>query len=100
MLEILALCMLGAFLLFWSANRKAYEIAKRNCVLICQRSNVELLDDTVALSKLKVCRQTNGRLALQRVYAFDYATLQHSRKTGYIMMTHATVDYVRIEPEA
>jgi len=99
MLELFGLLAMGAFLRLWWANRKAYESAKRTCTTICHRSNVELLDDTVSLSKIKLARQTGGRLVLQRVYAFDYSTLGHNRKTGFMMMTHTTVDYVRIEPE-
>ncbi len=44
--------------------------------------NVQLLDQTVVLSGLKLCRNTQGSLSLQREYSFEFATNGERRYRG------------------
>lgn len=96
--ELLALFLLGLLGLFWSDNRKAYERAKQTCLGICLQHQVELLDDTISIQRLRLVRTYQG-IRLQRVYRFDYTDFSTLRKTGYLMMSGRSIDYVRLQED-
>ena len=95
--ELVALIVLGFILWLWSTNRQAQEIAKHTCARICNNAQVELLDDTVSLSKLRIVRNQAGKASFKRTYSFDYTDLGHNRKTGLIMMQGYSVDFIKID---
>ena len=94
--ELIGLISIGIIAYIWSSNRKAYALAKLSCQSICKRHQLELLDDTIAGTRITVKRTPNG-LRLQRVYSFDYTDISHARKTGFLMMTGQVIDYIRLE---
>ena len=95
--ELVGLVIVGLILWLWSINRRAQEIAKHTCSRICKNAQVELLDDTISLSKLRVIRNQQGKAAFQRTYYFDYTDLGHNRKTGTVIMLGYSIDFVQID---
>ena len=47
---------------------------------------MQLLDDTVAISSLRLARNDAGRLLLQRVYDFEYSDTGDNRRNGSVVM--------------
>ena len=52
----------------------------------CQSEDLQLLDDTVAISSLRLARNDAGRLLLQRVYDFEYSDTGDNRRNGSVVM--------------
>jgi len=84
-LAIIALC--------WRYNATARETAIRVCRNACQSHQLQLLDDTVVMSHIRVT--WNGlRPGLHRIYRFDVSIHGHDRLTGSISMTGHTVESI------
>ncbi|MEH6565984.1 MAG: DUF3301 domain-containing protein [Halopseudomonas sp.] len=50
----------------------------------CERSDVQLLDDSIALTGMRVVRNRRGRPGLVRRYAFEFTVTGEHRYDGYI----------------
>jgi len=69
----------------WHAHgvrERALRLVKRHC----QRLDLQLLDDTVALQGLKWLPDARGRRSLARVYAFEFTVTGEQRHRGSIRM--------------
>jgi len=72
---------------FWHANLKVRERATRAARGTCDVDGVQFLEQTVALRRMRPCRDRMGRLVLCRIYQFDYSTDGVSRQQGYVTFT-------------
>ena len=87
-LILLALLIGGVW--FWLDSRRAHEIAVGVCRHICNTERVVLLDQTVALSGLKLARGRSGWIQFQRCYTFEYSDDVSVRHTGELTMRGTT----------
>ena len=78
-----ALC---AIAWFWLDTVKVREIGRAAAKLACRREGVQLLDDTVAFRSLRLARNDDGRVALRRVYDFEYSADGNDRYRGSVML--------------
>ncbi len=87
-LVLFLLVLIGLIGWAWSSQLKAKEQALKVSKNLCEAQHVQWLDDTVALSRLRVMRVA-GQLKVLRGYTFDYLdeALHHQgqrRTQGYI----------------
>ena len=76
-----------AFLaLWWMAAREAAESARDVARRICQQAGVQLLDQTVTLTRVRMTRAADGWVALRRRYAFDFSRDGASRESGTVTL--------------
>jgi hypothetical protein len=75
-------------LLAWSTwdNLQKREIALRAARAVCQRAGVQFLDDSVALSKIKLRRDSNQRAQLYREFSFEYSSVGDDRQAGRVYL--------------
>ena len=83
---------------------KAREVANEAVKRLCRQQQVAFLDGTVSFQKLWPRRDRDGRMKLQRYYAFDYLPpmiddIESSRKTGFIVLLGDKVESVGFAPE-
>ncbi len=99
--ELLAAVALAAVLaLFWHSSLAAREIANRVAAETCASANVQMLDGTVAIHRLRLVRGGDAPLAWQRIYVFDYTEDGFSRRRGFVVLTGDTLDSVGLGPRA
>jgi hypothetical protein len=84
--EIFSLLALGAAAWFWFDTNRAREAGVQAAKSSCMREGVQLLDDTVAFRSLRLTRDDDGRVALKRVYDFEYSGSGHDRHRGSVML--------------
>ena len=84
--EILSLLGFGAAVWLWLDSLKAREVAVQTARAACTAEALLLLDDTVAIANLKLRRDDDGRVKLQRAYAFEYSDTGNNRLTGSIVL--------------
>ncbi len=84
--ENLAFVALGLIVWFWYDTNRAREAGIRAAQESCAREGVQLLDGTVVFRSLRVARNENGRLALRRVYDFEYSGSGNDRYRGTVML--------------
>jgi len=73
-------------LLFWSAGRSAAERATDLGRRACERAGVQWLDQTVHQTRLRLRRNTRGRLAWERHFRFEYSTAGRDRHDGMVIL--------------
>ncbi len=86
MLELLGLFVLILIALLWFDSLQAREAAVRAARSACEAEGLLFLDDTVGISSVKPARDDEGRLKLQRAYAFEYSDTGNNRIAGSVVM--------------
>ena len=84
---------------WWNASRAASEHAIRVGHEACRRAGVQLLDQTVHATGLRLRRRDDGRLGLERSFRFEYSHDGTDRQRGR-MIFHGTRLVAFAGPEA
>jgi len=71
---VFSLLVIAAAGWFWIDSLRARERALEACAHACAERRLQLLDQTVALSRLSLKRNPQGHMRLWRVYVFEYST--------------------------
>ena len=85
-LEIIGILLMGAIAWLWLDSLKTREAAIRAARAACAAEDLMLLDDTVAISSLKLARGEDGRIKLQRAYEFEYSDNGNNRLKGSVVL--------------
>lgn len=73
------------------------ELAKNAGKQMCDRYNVQFLDETVEMKKIWVRRNSHGKLELCRLFFFEFATDGEQRYQGRILVLGAQVSDVEMD---
>lgn len=84
--ELFFLLLLVALAWFWFDSLQAREAGMAGARAACRREAVQLLDETVVCRSLRLARDENGRIALLRVYEFEYSGSGDDRYRGSLML--------------
>lgn len=90
-MEKFLLILLALIAWFWFDSLKAREAGIRAVRLACEADGLQLLDETIALTSLKPARNEHGRLALRRVYQFEFSDTGDNRRRGSVHLLGARV---------
>lgn len=71
---------------FWWDGLNKREMAIRAARAVTQRVGVQLLDETIALKRLRLARDDNQRVRIQRQYVFEYSDTGNNRLPGYVYL--------------
>jgi Protein of unknown function (DUF3301) len=85
-LEITAVLICIAVGWFWMDSLKAREAALRAAREACAQDDLLFLDQTVSITAIKLVRDENGRIQLQRSYEFEYSDTGDNRRKGSIVL--------------
>lgn len=83
---LVLLLLISALIWFWLDSRRAHEFSVGLCRQLCEQNAVVLLDETVVLDKLKLRRNTMGRVAFERSYRFEYSDDIAFRQQGSLVI--------------
>ncbi|MCW9024661.1 MAG: DUF3301 domain-containing protein [Gammaproteobacteria bacterium] len=89
--------LLGFLIWFWFDSIGAKEKARLTCREYCTKGNVQFLDDTVALSKLRFRRNRLGRLNFYRVFKFEFSSNGDDRYNGKVALLGQFVEKVQMD---
>lgn len=98
MLESAALLLLVAAVVIWIDSLRSRERAVEAGRRACERYGVQLLDDTVAISRLALARDADGQVRVQRTYVFEFSDDGNTRRRGSVVMQGAVPRVVQLEP--
>ena len=96
MLEVLAVASLVATGWFLWSSLRAREAANAAIRPACSAEGFPFLDDTVALDRIRLRRDDEGRARIERVYRFDYSDTGDNRRRGYVTLLGARVTGVSL----
>jgi hypothetical protein len=98
MLEALALALLAAGTVFWIDTLRAREAALLAGRAACERYGLMLLDDTVAVTRMRFARNAEGRLRVARTYGFEFSDTGNNRRHGVIALVGGETEDIAFEP--
>ena len=98
MLEAFALVVLAAGTVFWIDTLRAREAALLAGRAACERYSLILLDDTVAVTRMRFARTAEGRLRIARTYGFEFSDTGNNRRHGVIQLVGSEADDIVFEP--
>ena len=84
--ELVGILILGGLAWLWFDSLKARETAVRHAASACRTAHLQLLDDTVAITRFRFARDEDGRLLPERTYRFEYSDTGDNRRPGRILM--------------
>jgi len=91
-LEIAGILILAALAWLWLDSLQAREAAIAAARAACDAEGLLLLDATVSIASLRLARDDDGRLKLQRGYDFEYSdTGDNRKKGGLVLLGHRVV---------
>lgn len=82
---MLLLLLILAGVYAWQDALRARERARMLCFDLCTQANVQLLDQTVALQRMRLIRVPHG-LRLRRDYRFDFSVDGRDRHRGTLSL--------------
>ena len=85
-MEIAGILLLAALAWLWLDSLRARDVALRTAREACASEGLMLLDYTVAIASLKLTRDENGRIQIQRAYDFEYSDTGDNRLKGSIVL--------------
>lgn len=97
-MDYLLLFILAALLWFWFDSLRAIDIARAAGKRACSAADVQFLDDSVVGISLRLRRRDSGRLALRRIYRFEFSDTGDRRLEGEVLLLGGTVESVTMEP--
>lgn len=98
MLDLLLIILLLLIGYYWSSALKAREIALVAVKMHCQKMDVQLLDEYVALSAFWPKRDKQGQIKAWRSYQFEFTSTGDERYNGKLIMLGNVVLSIQLEP--
>jgi hypothetical protein len=94
--DLLGLLLLAGTAWLWLDSLKAREAAVAAAKAACRSEDLLLLDDTVAIARLRFARDGEGVLRIQRVYGFEYSDTGNDRHSGSVVMLGSRIVVINI----
>jgi hypothetical protein len=97
--EILLLGLFGAVAWYWYAGMQVREQAVAVGRRACAEARLQFLDESVALSRIRLARNSNGQLQFQRDYRFEFSDTGDNRRPGVVRMLGDRVEWISLDGE-
>lgn len=82
---------------YWWDSLRSREVASRVGRHACQQAAVQFLDETVRGRRLRLRRNSQGRLQLQRSYVFEFTSDGAQRYEGRIVLLGKRLQTVEMD---
>lgn len=93
---IFLLSLLGFIAWFWFDALRCRELTKTVCRKICVQLQLQLLDDTIALQRMRLKRDHRGKLSIQRLYQFEFYDGNNGRHQGTVLMRGVSLELIEL----
>ncbi len=84
--DILLFSLLSALIYYWWSSQGIKQVALEAAKSYCQEKELQLLDESMVLSRLWYNRNDKGRLQLSRRFNFEFTSTGEQRYRGEISM--------------
>lgn len=94
LLDLLILAIPACLARLWWTGSKARELAIGHARLACRQRQLQFLDQTVALTRVKLARAAAGSSCLLREYDFEFTDQGQFRDTASVTMRGHTLEKI------
>ena len=98
LVDLLLLSILFLAVTYWWNDRGVKQIALLACQRHCQNMDVQMLDQSIQLERLKLRRNQQGTLCFQRYFVFEFSTAGDRRYKGRAKLIGKRVVTIELEP--
>jgi hypothetical protein len=95
-METFIIILIAVIAWIWYDGLKAHEIGLHAVRKACEAEGLQLLDGTISLVSLRPARDDYGRLALRRVYQFDFSDDGYNRRRGSLHLLGGRVALLNV----
>lgn len=93
---LIFLIIVGSGILFWQSSARDRELATRISKQMCDRHNLQFLDDTAMLDTCRIRRNDRGKLGFMRRYHFEFYN-GNERLKGNVTVFHHDITELYLE---
>lgn len=86
LLDLLILAIPAFLIGFWWTSARARELAIEHARTACRQQQLQFLDQTVALSRIRMARSPTGSSCFRREFGFEFTNFGEFRDTATIIM--------------
>ena len=83
---------------YWFNAQRAKEIALTTARDHCLAMEVQMLDDYVALSGIRLKRDELGKIQLRRSFLFEFSSTGNERYNGTVFILGRRIESIYMEP--
>lgn len=98
MTKLLGLLALAGMIWYWLDAMRAKEIAVAGGRIACEEVGVSFLDETVAMSRVRLGRNRAGQRVIIRDYRFEFTSDGSQRYRGLLTLVGKQVEQLQMEP--
>jgi Protein of unknown function (DUF3301) len=98
MIQLFFIFVIALLIWFWYDTMQAREYAISLGKRHCQNDGLQLLDETVSLSSMKLRRNGDGQMTFRRVYEFEFSDNGDNRRVGSITLLGRYAESIQLEP--
>ena len=91
------LLLLLLIVLIWQNNLRSRELAIKYCFNVCNKSGLQLLDQTVALNSIGISDWKRHLPVIYRKYIFEFSVDGNDRHNGFIILVRNRVELVGLD---
>jgi len=96
--ELIIIFMLVAIAAYWWDSASAYEKAYQAARQACEEGGVQLLDDTLERTKIRLCRHERGYMHFCREYEFEFSSDGEVRYAGHLKLSGQRLQHIEMDP--
>ncbi|MCW8936175.1 MAG: DUF3301 domain-containing protein [Gammaproteobacteria bacterium] len=84
--DLLIIMTLSLLIWFWLDSMKINETARKIGAKLCQKNNVQFLDETVHMASMRFGKNHHGQIKLLRKYKFEFTNSEYHRYSGNLTL--------------
>jgi len=93
---LLAIAALFAVVWYWQDSLRSREFALKKCRRLCEEHNVQLLDQSVHVARLRLGKTSRHNLFIRRFYAFEFSIGGVDRHHGVAVVSRNRMEYLSL----
>lgn len=94
--QLIPILIAGTIAYIWWGNTTTKEIAITTAKRACDKADVQLLDDTVALKKYRLVRNQSGNMKIARLFTFEFSVAGDERRQGFVSFVGTQIREIKL----
>ncbi len=97
MSKVVSLIGFGLIVYYWSLTQKLKQLAYTAAHSRCKEAGIQLLDQTVVMSKIRLKNVVGRGIRFQRVYLFEFTSTGEQRYQGRVVIHGKHILEIKLE---
>jgi hypothetical protein len=93
---LLAIASIFAIVWYWQDSLRSREFALKKCRSLCKEYDVQLLDQSVHVARLRIGKTPNKNYFIRRFYAFEFSIGGVDRHHGVAVVARERMEYLSL----